>query len=74
MFSLNTTVAVRRSRAEEFLDNVSDRIFAANDLARESEGFEVTAPTRFTRKYRDPRLAVALHVRAIRDQRNEVES
>jgi hypothetical protein len=54
----------------EFLDDLAARIFAVNDSARESEGFQVSSPSRFTRRYRHPAMAIALNAAAIRQQRN----
>ncbi|MGH3426300.1 MAG: hypothetical protein ACRD3Q_17485 [Terriglobales bacterium] len=59
-----------RACITDFLDDLAIRIFAVNDSARESEGFQVTAPSRFKRRYRHPAAAIALNAIAMREQRN----
>jgi hypothetical protein len=53
--------------------DLPSRAFAANDLARELEGFQVSAASWWRRKYRHPQMATALNARAIRNQRDGAE-
>ena len=73
-----TSLELPASRFRELplsrLRAMSNRLFAVNAMVRELEGFEVSAPSWFTRKYRHPGMATALHARAIRNQRNGAES